>query len=408
MVYRHPNGKAFLFQAIGPDGEYTQLGTGSKDREVSKEIARMWGKLAKKRAWDLLQPILGAARRERAKRLLALFDHWETADGKLDEIRQRIRDRDIEPLVEEWSTWYRSEVAADSAEHAIAHVQWLLPADAEVLDGEGRPKRDAAGQPIVTHHPRLVSEVTTEWLTQRLTAYEGKRNTRRKVHSSWSGFFGYLTRVHKLWPKNPMEEVPRPAAEESGIRFHELDVVQRIVDWQPTEQRRALFALYYGTGCEVSIAPRLTRRDFDPVEKAVRAFGTKTSTRDRIARIADWAWPIVWAYVRGFLPDVQPWGELNRWTISDWHRETQGWDPGTETGLNLPRRYPLHCARDHWAVRYVRSGGAIQVVASQLGHRDSNLTLKKYGRFRPDQVDRARMEEQAQAYDERRRGQQDG
>lgn len=149
----------------------------------------------------------------------------------------------------------------------------------------------------------------------------------------------------------------------------------------------------------MSVAAQLTRRDFDPTTKQVRTAGTKTSTRDRVSRIADWAWPIVWGYVKGFLPDTRPWGNLNRWTISDWHRETVGWDEDTTRGLNLPQAYPLHCARDHWAVRYLRAGGAIHVVAAQLGHRDPNLALKKYGRFIPSQVDRDQMERQATAYD---------
>jgi hypothetical protein len=50
-------------------------------------------------------------------------------------------------------------------------------------------------------------------------------------------------------------------------------------------------------------------------------------------------------------------------------------------------------------VRYLRAGGAIQVVAAQLGHSDPNLTLKKNGHFIPSQVDRDRMRQQATAYD---------
>lgn len=387
MVYKVTGGKSFVFQALQPGGNYVQLGTGAKDRSVAKDIAHMWEKLAQKRAWDLLQPILGAKGRARARLLLGLYDLWVKAKGDVETVRRLQRDRNVEPLVAEWETWYRGEVEADTVDHAVAHCRWLLPEGAS----------------------RLVSEVTTDWLTQRLTAYEGKRNTRRKVHSSWSGFFGYLTRVHKLWPKNPMDDVPRPTAEESPIRFYELDVVERIVGWQPTEARRALMAFLYGTACDLSVALRLTRRDFfNPDGQEVRTAGTKTSTRDRVSRVADWAWPTIWAYVRTVLPDTRLWS-FDRWAVSDWHRQTVG--VGTKDthgkivapGLNLAHRHPLHCARDHWAVRYLRSGGAIQVVAAQLGHRDPNLTLKKYGRFIPSGIDRERMEQQATAYEERRR-----
>lgn len=381
MVYRVSGGKAYVFQALTPTGAYVQLGSGAKDRGVAKDIAYMWEKLASKRAWDLLTPVLNAKRRGRVRQLLALYDLWVKTEGQIEAVRQLKKDRDIEPLVDEWKKWYAGEVEEDTLDHAVVHVRWLLP--------EGSPW--------------LVSQVTTEWLTERLTSYEGKRNTRRKVHSSWSGFFGYLTQVHKLWPKNPIDDVPRPTAEESPIRFYEIDEVERIVKWQPTEQRRALYALFYGSAVEASIPEQLTRRDFDPATKSVRAAGTKTSTRDRVSRIADWAWPIVWAYVKTFLPDAQPWAGIDRHTASKWHRATVGWDEETRTGLNLPKTHTLHCCRDHWAVRAIRGGGAIQVVATQLGHSDPNLVLKKYGRFRPDAVDRDHMEQQATANDERRR-----
>lgn len=186
----------------------------------------MWKRLAAKRAWNLLNPVLQAEGRERAKQIHALYDHWVAAAGDLvghssvaldalvEAVRQRKKDRDVEPFVGEWATWYAGEVASDTVDHAKAHVRYLLPAGV----------------------PRLVSQVTTDWLTQQLTAYDGKRNTRRKVHSHWTGFFGYLTQVHKLWLKNPMDDVARPSVEVSPIRFYEQDVVERIVGWQPTLQ----------------------------------------------------------------------------------------------------------------------------------------------------------------------------
>jgi integrase len=64
-----------------------------------------------------------------------------------------------------------------------------------------------------------------------------------------------------MYPANPMAKVTRPAAQGSPIRFYELDVVERIVGYQPTAERRALFALLYGTGIEVSVALALTRAD---------------------------------------------------------------------------------------------------------------------------------------------------
>jgi len=62
------------------------------------------------------------------------------------------------------------------------------------------------------------------------------------------------------------------------------------------------------------------------------------------------------------------------------HRETVGYDEEISAGLNLPQRHPLHCARDHWAVRAARAGTPVAVIQAQLGHGSPMLTLTKYVR----------------------------
>jgi integrase len=143
-------------------------------------------------------------------------------------------------------------------------------------------------------------------------------------------------------------------------------------------------ALLYGTGCEVSVALKLTRADVDPTTKEVRTAGTKTHTRDRMT---EWAWPIFWAFAKDHLPTARLWREsLTRFTVSDWHRVT------VKT-LKLPA-YPLKNARHHWAVRMLRGGAPVHIVPAQLGHSTAKLTLDTYGRWLPGSEDRARAEAQ--------------
>jgi integrase len=181
--------------------------------------------------------------------------------------------------------------------------------------------------------------------------------------------------------------VDKPELRKVPIQFYEMDAVRRIVDAQAEPSRRALMALLYGTGTEVSVALNLTRADVDANTREIRAAGTKTHTRDRIARVADWAWPIFWAYAKDHLPTARLWGEsLTRFTVSDWHRDTV-------KGLQLPT-YPLKNARHHWAVRMLRGGAPVHVVQAQLGHSTAKLTLDTYGRWLPGSDDRARAEAQ--------------
>jgi integrase len=370
MVFKRTGRPSLYFQAKTETG-YKQLACHTASRPLAVRIEAMWGTLADDhRAWDVLNAVL-------AGRLAIgrLYDLWIETKYDVGAVRRRLADVDVAPLVDGWAAVHRGSVKADSHAHALAHVRWLLPGD----------------------RPVLASSVTTLWLSQRLAAYPGKQNTRRKVHSSWSVFFGYLARVRGLYAMNPMDAVPRARAVESPIRFSELETVERIVGAQPSPERRALFALLYGTGIEVSVALALTRADVWPATREVRAAGTKAHTRDRVARVAEWAWPIVAEHIRPLLPAARLFAPAwSRWTVSDWHRATVG-DGEKDThsrvvmaGFGLERRYPLHCARDHWAARAARVGTPIAVIQAQLGHESPTLTLKKYGRFLPSTADRAK------------------
>jgi integrase len=109
------------------------------------------------------------------------------------------------------------------------------------------------------------------------------------VHSDWSVFFTYCTKARGLFPANPIEDVERPVAKRPPIAFYELEDVKRIVGAGSSAEMRALWALMYGTGIEVSVALTIRRQDFDEKRKEVRARGTKAHSRDRICRVADWA-----------------------------------------------------------------------------------------------------------------------
>lgn len=64
--------------------------------------------------------------------------------------------------------------------------------------------------------------------------------------------------------------------------------------------------------------------------------------------------------------------------------------------------YRLHDARHHWAVRMVRAGMPLELVARQLGHRDVVMVAKVYGRFVPNTVERDRWEKAAAALDKKK------
>lgn len=383
MVFRRGKRPSFYFQARTRTG-WEQLCTFTPDKRLGEKIEGMWAEIADRhRAWDVLARVLDGAMKPSA-----LYDLWLESGRNIEGVRRRLNDTDIEPLVEPWHEAYAADVEPDSAAHALTHVRWLV----------------SEGVPL------LASAVTPEWLERRLSQYGHKRNTRRKVHSSWSVFFDYAVKQGKAFETNPMAKVARPAKETSPIRFYEGRDVERIVGWFADPAQRAYFALIYGTGMDVSDALPLYRSDFDRSSNEVRAFGTKTDERDRVAMIAEWARPIVWVHVESVLPDARVFpAAWSRWTVSDWHRQAIG-EGRKDThgkivapGLALPRRYPLKNARHHWAVRMLRAGVAVRLVSDQLGHASTTMTLEVYGRFTGQTEDRQRAEKQATKLEQKRR-----
>lgn len=362
--------KSWYFDGRREDGGWEQVCTFTPDKRLGGKMEAMWSELAERhRAWDILNRVLAGE-----LTVARLSDLWADTRQDVEEVRRRLEDVDVTPIVAEWFAAYRGTVAPDTADHALVHVRHFFP------EGE----------------KRLASTVTADWLTTTLAGYGKKRNTRRKVHSSVSQFLRYCTKVKRLYRLNPMDEVDRPKVERRPPQFYDLDAVQRIVGSQPTEARRALFALLYGSGVEPSVALKRARRDLDATARELRAPGTKTHTRDRVVRIAEWAWPFVWEHAR----DIHPYTpifphEWNRWTVSDWHRQTV-------KVLGLSPALAMYKARHHWAVRMLRSGAPVRVVQEQLGHESPQLTLAIYGAFIPKPEDRARAEAQATEYERRR------
>ncbi len=390
-VYRRTGNRAgWYFMARTRTGR-AQLATRTSRRRIAESIATMWNVLADERAWDLTDPVVNGERS-----IGSLYDLWCETEHSLSSMRRRLADRDIEPLVDTFLLAYRARgVRPDTVKHIEAHVRWLVP----------------------TGTTRLVSSVTPAWLSDRLVSYvlpplvvKPKRqkeptegvapekpkpnpprpataNTRRKVHSSWSTFFGYLTHPLGVFATNPMLEVDRPALQRPPILFYEPDEVKLLIERATDPAMAALWALMYGTGVEVSVALTLVRHDIDESTWELRARGTKTHTRDRIVLVAEWARPYIAAHIIDKLPAAPLWPGYTRWTPLDAH--------AAAAKVASLRILPLRHSRHAWAVRAARAGTPVSLIAAQLGHASSQLTLTTYGRFLPQASDRALWERRA-------------
>ena len=365
---------------------WMQRSTGTSDRATAKAIERMLVDLGPKgkRAWDLLEDVA-------ADRLAlgALYDAWRADD--LESLRARRVDVDLAAELAGWQAWLRDRVSQDTAAHYLAYVRTLMP--------EGRPYFRSG----------LTGPAVARWLASR-TSLPQKRSrsgkgsrrredpapravsggTKRRYLAAVQSFTAYLLEIGVL-ASNPLRDVSAPPAAPPRCTFLELPDVLRLIEGA-SPPYQALLALAYGAGLEVSAILALSEPDVDPGSRQVRARGTKAWTRDRIARVADWAWPFVEAHLQTVLPGERVFRGIDRWQATNYHRQRL-----RAFGLT---GYRLHDARHHWAVRMARAGAPFELIARQLGHRDVAMVAKVYGRFKPDTEERDRWERVAAARDQ--------
>ena len=206
-----------------------------------------------------------------------------------------------------WETWLTDRVKSDTKAHYIAHIRTLVP--------------------------------------------------KRKYLAAAQSFATYLVRISVL-PSNVARGVDGPPQNKPRAVEIPLADVRRIVDGADGPYR-GLFALLYGTGIEISAALTCIETDVDTQRREVRARGTKAHTRDRVIRVAEWAWP----YVEAPLETVMP---------------------GERCSVDLIGKRPaMHRAR---------------LVA--FASRDVQMVATRYGRYAPRSDERDRWEKIAAQLDE--------
>jgi integrase len=382
VVYRRRS-SAVWYLAVPTRTGWVKRSAGTTDRPTARAMERMLDELRGQRAWDLLAPVASGT-----LAIGTLYDAWRAND--LATLRARQSDEDLTTHLSGWEAWLVDRVTPSTREHYLAHVRTLMPT--------GRPYWRSA----------FSSAAIARWLAQctalvqkRRPATKGSRrkddpparplsgSTKRKYLAAVSSFGTYLREIGIL-ERNPARDVTPPPPGRPRVVDVLLPDVIRIVDGARTPYR-ALFALLYGAGIEISAALALRRRDVDMRRREVRAPGTKSHSRDRVVRVAEWAWPRFSDALADRLPDALLFPGIDRWGVGDYHRAHL-------KALALAH-HRLHDARHVYAIRAVRAGVPYELVARQLGHADVAMVAKVYGRFAPGHQDRERWEHVADARD---------
>jgi integrase len=363
MVFRRGNADArrawYMWLPLGAGVRWS---TGTDDKKRAQQIERAMRDLVDRKDFQILHAI-----RDGRLTIDEVFEaHRRRA---IEELRRALDDSNLEPLVAGFLEVHGAKVKPDTVAHYKFVLEKLMPA--------------ASLFPT----SRFCVKELEPWIAR----YPGKNGTRRKAHAALSVFAAYLVRQGVL-THNPMRQFSAPRADPPRLNYLEVERMIVFTDALP-EPYQTLSAVLHGTGIEIGTALELVAGDVDLLRKEIRARGTKTHSRDRTVRVAEWAWPYVVARVAG-LEQHERLFDTDRWRVEN------RWKDACKT-LKL-ENYTRHDARHSYAVRAIRAGTPAELVARQLGHADAVLVLKVYGRFAPSQQDRDLWELRAAALDEAR------
>lgn len=369
--YRETGRRIWTVKVPREGGAWRGYSTRSFHAATAKRMQEMIDELGPRgvRAWDILGRIHNGS-----LTLPELYDEWTRVRGNVAHLRLALRDTDLEPTVDQYLA--AAGCSEDTKAHYRVHLRRLIP------EGE----RYSVGQ------------LTVARIQQAIDDMKGQAGTKRKAAAAIRSYCNWLISRGVL-ETNPVRDVRLPKAPKPRTQYLDTPDAIELADAQASPYRE-LSALLAGTGIEVSVALKLRRRDVDVDNREIRAAGTKTHARDRVVRVAEWAWSYVLKAAKGKLPDTLLFdGIPDRWEAGDVHRAA------IEKLKEKSSVFAGYTMRDHrhtYAVRAIRAGTPAELVARQLGHANAVLVHQVYGRFAPGQSERDKWEKIATAQDKER------
>lgn len=338
------------------DGSRVRRSLETRDKGVARETERMLDILNGRRDWQLIEAVVSGP-----LSVGDLFDHWRHGDDGLAELRAKLGDVDLRQYVEPWTRWAQRRANARTV----------------------NDYRKQLGSLVEEGTPFARSTFTRRRVSVALAELKCTGSTARRYLAAWSSFASFLLEQEVI-EANPVRSVKAPRENAPREVWLPLDDVMRLVDAQAAAFR-ALAALREGAGVEVSAALRVRRRDVDLRRGIVQVTGTKNQWRSRPVRVDEWAMSRIEQYINagGFMPDALLFPGISQ-------RRAWGVQKAALRALKLDLGYRLHDARHSYAVRQMKAGEDPQIIANNLGHKDTVMLWRVYGKYRPTAHDLAR------------------
>lgn len=348
------SGRVFKARVYDRD-DVGHVRTLSTENDVeAREFQSFLKRMRKARRWDVLDLIIA-----RAMTVAEAYD--ADVAGSLTTLSARLMaemdDVNLEPHVAKWRAWKaKAKKGAGMADIYHQQVRRLIP----------------GGKPFSR------SRFTARAIRKHLRALDVEDSTRNRHKAGISSFADYLV-DEEVIERNPVRDVRGWSEGEGRIVYYEREQARTLIAALP-QPFQAIEALMVGAGLEWQAIERLTVRDVDLAASTVMAHGGKTRWRNRLCRIVE-AWAV--DHVRPALA-----GKIAGARVFDLitERKALGVHHDTVEAVGLPDS-TLHDWRHTHAVLMLRDGYKPTVVAHQLGHRDTSLVWKRYGRFVVDARD---------------------
>lgn len=333
------------------DGTVRRVSLKTTDRASAERVEAMLAVLADQHRWPVLDAIADGT-----LTLREAFDAFSRgAVPALErDLTTGVRTVDLAPLVTEWRAAMArtGRPSAPQAAKYVTQVRRLIPSD----------------------RPFYAKDFTVQRCSAFLHDLTGVRQPNR-YHAALSRFARFLIQRGTL-TENPLRYVER--TREAAPRVVDLspDQVARLLSALP-DHDRPWHALMVATGAEWGAIVAARVRDFDPEGLTFRARGTKRAHRDRVVMVRKG--PEV-GLLRGYfrrlnaLPDAPLFPRLGG------HRAALERLQRTAQALGLGR-FRIHDWRHVFAVQAVRDGLPYHVIAHQLGHSNTIMVQRVYGRF---------------------------
>jgi integrase len=349
--FRSPGRKAYKVRVRHPDGRNRVLGCDTVSLATARAMARWVDALYEDRtpvALDALDAIVS-----KRVTLPRCYDRRHELAAYL----KASSDVDLSPLVDRWhGDKKKSRKGAASADKYREQVRAL------VKDGEPFPLSRFSWRDVMKH----------------LRSLNVQDPTRNRHKAAFSSFAQWLV-MEGVMDSNPIREIQGWSEGDGRLVYYERDQAKALIS-ALAQPYAAIDALMVSGGLEWQAIERLRVRDVDLTARTVQAHGGKTRWRNRLCRIVEeWCVEYIRPALAGKLPDAKVFEDVREWWALRAHKEAaelKGLPPST-----------LHDWRHTHAVLMLRDGYKPTVVAHQLGHRDTSLVWKRYGRFLVDSRD---------------------